>query len=101
MAIRFLTVMRAKVDDKNFDPREYIKVVVKKLHFDNYTAVWLARREKEVERGHLSRGYLRSVLSKPLPIALLQGPQHQGHSGRADRGLPGPTAHAFEGQNRL
>ncbi len=61
MASRFLTVMRAKVDDKNFDPREYIKIEVKNLHFDNYTAAWLARREKEVERGHLSRGYLRSV----------------------------------------
>jgi len=61
MANRFLTVMRAKVDAGEFDPREFIKIEVKKLHFDNYTAAWLDRREKEVERGHLSRGYLWSV----------------------------------------
>lgn len=61
MTNRFLTVMRAKVDAGEFDPREYIRVEVKRLHFDNYTAAWLGRREKEVERGHLSRGYLRSV----------------------------------------
>ncbi len=53
MANRFLTVMRAKVDAGEFDPREYIKVEVKRPHFDNYTAAWLGRREKEVERGHL------------------------------------------------
>ena len=58
---RLLTVMRAKVDEKNFDLRKYVKVEVKGLIFSNYAAAWLARREKEVERGHLSRGYFRSV----------------------------------------
>jgi len=60
-AHRFLTVMRAKVDEKNFDLREYVKVEVRGLIFSNYAAAWLSRRELEVERGHLSRGYFRSV----------------------------------------
>jgi hypothetical protein len=61
MTNRVLTVMRANVDAGEFDPREYIRVEIKRRHFDNYTAAWLGRREKEVEPGHLSRGYLRSV----------------------------------------
>lgn len=58
---RFLTVMRAKVDEKNFDLREYIRVEVRALIFANYVAAWLDRRESDVERGELSRGYIRSV----------------------------------------
>lgn len=60
-ASRFLTVMRAKEDDHTFDLREYVKVEVKGLQFENYAATWLSRREKEVERGHLSREYLRTT----------------------------------------
>ncbi len=61
-AHRYLTVMRAKVDEKDFDPREYIKIEVKKLYFENYAAAWLERRERQVLQNQLSRGYLRSAM---------------------------------------
>jgi hypothetical protein len=61
MAARFLTVMRAKEDDHTFDLREYVRADVRGLWFENYAATWLSRREKEVERGHLTREYLRTI----------------------------------------
>jgi integrase len=53
--------MRAKVDDLTFDLREYLQAEVKGLQFENYAVAWIARREREVERGHLSREYLRTT----------------------------------------
>jgi integrase len=62
-ANRFLTVMRSKVDEKTFNPKDYIKVEVKKLEFATYAMAWVARRQKEVNQELLSRGYLRSATS--------------------------------------
>lgn len=59
-AKRFLTVMRAEVDAGRFSPKDYIRVEIRGLQFTNYAIAWLDRRNKEVEQGLLSRGYLRS-----------------------------------------
>ena len=67
---RFLAHIRYEVDREQkskgkftFDPRNYVKRDLKALRFEGYVLAWLERRQKEIDRGHLSRGYLRSVKS--------------------------------------
>jgi hypothetical protein len=55
--------MRSKVDEKTFNPKDYIQVEVKKLEFATYAMAWVVRRQKEVNQELLSRGYLRSATS--------------------------------------
>jgi integrase len=69
-ASRFLAHIRYEVDRERkskgkftFDPRNYVKRDLKAYRFENYIKAWFERRQKEIDRGHLSRGYLRSVKS--------------------------------------
>jgi len=60
-AERLLTAIRHEIDLGTFDPKNYVSTEAKALKFDNYVAAWLERREKELERGHLSRSYIKEI----------------------------------------
>jgi len=69
-ASRLLAHIRYEIDREQkskgkftFDPRNYVKRDLKTLRFESFIRTWLERRQKEIDRGHLSRGYLRSVKS--------------------------------------
>lgn len=62
-ASRLLTAIRYEIDRGKFDPREYVKVELKSLRFDNYVEAWLEKRDTEADKGRLSREYQRSVRS--------------------------------------
>jgi hypothetical protein len=62
-AFRLLTSIRHEIDQGKFDPREYVKVELKSLRFDNYVEAWLEKRDREANKGRLSREYQRSVRS--------------------------------------
>jgi hypothetical protein len=60
-AERLLAHIRYEVDHGLFDPKDYIKKELKTLIFSNYAEAWLARRQKEVDNGMLSRAYHRAL----------------------------------------
>jgi integrase len=60
-AFRYLNKMRDQVDNGKFDPREYVRVEIKKLQFSNYARAWLSGRRNKVGIDRLSRDYLRSL----------------------------------------
>lgn len=60
-ANRALNALRYEIDQGVFDPRDYVKKDVKALKFDAYLAAWLAKKEREVEQGQKSKGYMHSV----------------------------------------
>jgi integrase len=69
-ASRFLAHIRYEIDRSQksagkfvFDPKNYVRQDLKALQFENYILAWLIRREREVGREQLSRGYLRSTKS--------------------------------------
>jgi integrase len=62
-ARRYLTVMRAKKDSNEFDPREYIAVEIKKIQFDNYAQTWMRNRRAKAGVDRLASEYLRSIES--------------------------------------
>ena len=69
-AHRLLSSIRYQIDRSRkskgkitFDPKDYVKGDLKAFQCENYFQAWLERRQKEVDRDHLSRGYLRSVNS--------------------------------------
>jgi len=67
-ASRFLDHIRYQIDRARksqgkvvFDPKDYVKRDLKALRCENYFQAWFERRQKEIDRGQLSRGYLKSV----------------------------------------
>ena len=60
-AERLLNHIRHEIDLGKFDPRDYISHEVRGLRFDNYSEVWLSRREEEVQRQLLSHSYFKEV----------------------------------------
>jgi integrase len=56
-AERLLAHIRYEVDHGLFDPKDYVKKELKALIFSNYAEAWLARRQREVDNGMLSRAY--------------------------------------------
>ena len=73
-ATRFLAHIRYQIDRAKksqgkvvFDPKDYVKRDLMALRCENYFQAWYDRRQKEVDRGHLSRGYLKSVAPTSRP----------------------------------
>jgi len=62
-AQRLLEAIRHEIDTGRFDPREYQTRELKSLRFDNYAQEWLRRRQKELERGHISLSYFQECQS--------------------------------------
>lgn len=60
-AQRLLNAIRYEIDQGKFDPKEYIQKEIKSYRFENYIQEWLARREQECERGHISKSYLTEI----------------------------------------
>lgn len=60
-AERLLAHIRYEIDHGLFDAKNYIKRELKALIFANYAETWLARRQREVENGMLSRSYFTAL----------------------------------------
>lgn len=60
-ANRLLSHVRYEIDHGTFDPRNYVKRDLRALQFATYWQTWLDRRTQEMDRGHLSRSYVRTV----------------------------------------
>ncbi len=60
-AEQLLATIRYQIGTGKFDPKEYVAKEVKSLQFEHYVAAWLTRRQAEVERRDISRGYLKHI----------------------------------------
>jgi integrase len=58
---QLLSTIRHQIGAGKFDPREYVRKEIKGLLFENYIQTWLERRDLELERGHISKAYMREV----------------------------------------
>ncbi len=61
-ADRLLSVIRTEMEKGSFDLRRYVSQELKPLRFDNYYHAWSERRRQDLERGFITRSYLKEMI---------------------------------------